>query len=326
MKHNFLILDAQHQIVTPSLPQSRVNTSWVSYGTNDDMGEFLYELYRDSTYLKACVDTMVSEVTSDEWTANIVRSLVLYGGAPLLVRRESGLSMPSITLLDHRWIHLTGDRSKLRYQPRMGAGKVYYADSSLPEYFIYLALDNDNPYPNPFIYPSIKAVQSLLGVHDHNVSSLSNGFSSSALISFNNGVPDDETAEEIERSINRKFCGAENAGRVMVSFANDQTSAPTVQTIPLTQFQAQFDSLVSSSKEQIFANFRATPALLGMTDEAKNGFSANEYRSQYALFLKFTVLPMVNKVRSLFMNAGLGEPVLNVVDNDFIVRVLMESE
>lgn len=316
-KEHFIVLDAIRQIDTPELLQTKFSTGWVQWGPDDDYGKFIFELYRQNTYLKACVDFTSSECSLDPWTQEVFRSLILYGGCPVLVSRENRLQAPNFTILDHRYVRLNGDRTKFKYRPTSQKSIIYTSDSSQLEYIIYIALDFYNPYPTPFIYPSVKASQSLIGVHDQNISTLSNGFSPSALVSFNTGVPDQKTADEIERRINKKFCGVQNAGRVMVSFAKSKDQAPTVATIPQNQYSAQFDSLVKSSKEQIFANFKCTPSLIGITEGNNTGFNQNEYFAQLTLFHRFTCRPLQKCFIDALTSHKVELPVLPNYDNEY---------
>lgn len=308
-KEKFIVLNTVLQIDTPELEQNQLTTGWPLWGPDNKYGSFVYELYRSTTYLKSCVDFTASECTKDVWLQAIIRSLIVYGGAPILASRETLLSPVTLKLLDHRYVRVNANRTRFKYSE----GKVrdtYSSDTKDLCYVIYIALDNSNTYPTPFIYPSVKAAQALLGIHDHNIATLSNGFAPSAVVSFNNGIPDSETAEEIEKRVNNKFCGTKNAGRVMVTFSKNKDSAPTVTTIPQTQFAAQFDALLKSSKEQIFANFRCTPSLVGITEDMNSGFNANEYKSQLVLFHRFTCQPIQNIIKEEFSKNSLEVPEL----------------
>ena len=56
------------------------------------------------------------------------------------------------------------------------------------------------------------------------------------IINFNNGEPTDEIREEIERNINEKFSGYQNAGRILISYNADEANKTTIERLDSDDF------------------------------------------------------------------------------------------
>lgn len=147
-------------------------------------------------------------------------------------------------------------------------------------------------YPAPVYLAALKACEIERKIDDFHLSDLSNHFVSSAIINFNNGIPTDEQKDEIEKDVNEKFCGAENGGRVMLSWNPDKESATDVVTFEIKDFGERYKSLATHSRQQIFGAFRAIPLLFGLTSEANTGFSTDEFEQSFKLYNRTQIRPM----------------------------------
>ena len=135
------------------------------------------------------------------------------------------------------------------------------------------------------------AVETSTEISKYHLSAILNNFSPSAIISFNNGVPDKATQEAIEKKINKKFVGSENVNRFILSFADGGENATTIQTISSDNADQKFGTLKDSIFEEIFIAFRATPELFGMRKDG-NGFNKTEYMESFDLFNKTMIQPL----------------------------------
>lgn len=114
---------------------------------------------------------------------------------------------------------------------------------------------------------------------------------SNLIINFNNGQPNDEQKEEIERDINEKFSGYQNAARILINYNDSAENATTVERLNSDDFDAKYESLAKRSRTQIFTAFRANPNLFGIPNE-NNGFSKEEYDSSFNLYNRTAVKPL----------------------------------
>jgi hypothetical protein len=126
-----------------------------------------------------------------------------------------------------------------------------------------------------------------------------NNLSSSAIINFNNGVPSEEVQKDIERRVNDKFAGTENAGRTIVTFNDSKENAVTVERLNEDRMDEKFNTLSKSVTQEIFISFRATPELFGFSSEG-NGFSKTEFLESFELYYKTVVKPIQNDIVRVF--------------------------
>ena len=136
-------------------------------------------------------------------------------------------------------------------------------------------------------------------IEEMHLNSLSNNFMASYIINFNNGIPTDETKAELERNIFEKFCGTENAGRVILNFANGKDNGAEVQKLDVTDFADRYNAAAARSREQIYAAFRVIPAVVGVLPEV-TGFNSIEFQEAFKLINKTVVRPLQTKVVNMF--------------------------
>lgn len=288
VKDNFLIIEKTPELLIPELVSTRWTNSnaFVPFGADGNLGEFIYRTYSKCSVLKALVDFTSSKC---EYPL-IAKSLILYGFAVIDDTNH---------LLDSRFIRFTADRSKIQYQryrkPR------YYEAKDVTMIF----LDSYDTYPIPFIYPCLESASALVKISEYGLSQVSQGFTSSALISLNNGTPDEDTRREIQHSFEERFTGSANAGRIMLSFSDDKEHAPEVHQFSTDDFFSKFSALKDFSYENLFSTFRATPALVGIrTNDSSGALSEVEYDSIYKLFYSFTVEPLNNIIANAYVSAS----------------------
>ena len=110
-------------------------------------------------------------------------------------------------------------------------------------------------------------------------------------MNFNNGVPEDEIKEEIEKAFNEKFCGTQNAGRFMLSWNDDKDHAVNIESLDMNNFGEQYTALAERAREELFIAFRATPNLFGLPTQT-TGFNQQEYDAAFKLYNKTIVKPI----------------------------------
>lgn len=156
-----------------------------------------------------------------------------------------------------------------------------------------------NTYPSPVYAAAVVACDTERQVAQFHLNSVNNGFTSSMIVNFNNGVPDDAMKAEIERSFNEKFTGSQNAGRVMFSWNPDRTNATTITEPKVDDFGGRYDALSKHVRQQIFTAFRANPNLFGIPTE-NLGFSQEEYESAFRLYNRTMVRPVQRRICDTF--------------------------
>ena len=170
------------------------------------------------------------------------------------------------------------------------------------------------------------------------LANIQNGFSPSFWINFNNGVPSEEERFAIEQQITRKFSGAGNAGKFVLTFSDDANSKPDLQPIQLSDADKQYTVLNELCIQNIMIGHRVTsPQLLGVKTEGQLG-GRTEILEAYELYSNTVVQPyqdMLLKslktlctVNNMVCNISIKDlsPLNSMFDADILADVLTEDE
>ena len=177
---------------------------------------------------------------------------------------------------------------------------------------LYVKNIHTQVYPAPLYAASIKACQIERLIDDFHLSDINNHFVSSAIINFNNGIPDDEVKEQIEREFTEKFCGASNGGRTAFSWNPNKESATDIVEFEVKDFGERYKSLSDHSRQQIFTAFRANPNLFGIPTEG-NGFANEQYAESFKLYNRTQIKPVQRMIADAY-DKIYGQPkVLTIV-------------
>ena len=167
-------------------------------------------------------------------------------------------------------------------------------------------------YPAPLYAASIKSCEIERLIDDFHLADINNHFVSSAIINFNNGIPDDEVKEQIEREFTEKFCGASNGGRTAFSWNPNKESATDIVEFEVKDFGERYKSLSDHSRQQIFTAFRANPNLFGIPTEG-NGFANEQYAESFKLYNRTQIKPVQRMIADAY-DKIYGQPkVLTIV-------------
>ena len=177
---------------------------------------------------------------------------------------------------------------------------------------LYVKNIHTQVYPAPLYAASIKACEIERLIDDFHLSDINNHFVSSAIINFNNGIPDDEVKEQIEREFTEKFCGASNGGRTAFSWNPNKESATDIVEFEVKDFGERYKSLSDHSRQQIFTAFRANPNLFGIPTEG-NGFANEQYAESFKLYNRTHIKPVQRMIADAY-DKIYGQPkVLTIV-------------
>lgn len=290
---------------------------YVTWGEDNHYPQYLYGLYKNVPTLQSIINTVVDYICGDEIQTNwiysdneqmsdlifdIAKSYAIFGGFALSIIRNKLGEVAKILCLDFRNVRSSKNGEHFYYSSDF-ADKTYGRIKTIcyPKFdkhqtdimtsIFYYKEDRYSVYPTPLYGAAITACEIEKSIDEYHLNSINNNFMGSVLVSFNNGVPDDNIKSEIERNFNEKFTGKENAGRVVISYGEDKDHALTVEKIDTEDFSERYKSLADRSQQAIFTAFRCTPALVGIPSE-NNGFAAEEYQSEYVLFYRTMIAPI----------------------------------
>jgi len=135
---------------------------------------------------------------------------------------------------------------------------------------------------------------------DFHLNNIANGFSGSYFISFANGIPTQEERQQIEKQITKKFTGANNAGKFVLTFSDDATSRPEIVPIQVSNADKQYTVLNELCIQNIMIGHRVTsPMLLGVKTEGQLG-GRNELTQAYELYMNTVIKPYQNVILRAF--------------------------
>ena len=325
-------------------------TDRVRWGDGDRFPQYLGELYDGCATLRSIIDGCVDFIAGDDVVVSLpggktrlnmratnmqtIRSAAYneekMGGMAFEVIRAQDGTIAEVSVVPMQYLRSNEDNTLFWYSEKFGkaAGNdkpvrrlafmpgLNWAgldDKGREEHaatILYLKGDTTSTYPQPCYLAALKAAEMERGIDDYHLNALDNGFSASAIVNFNNGIPTDEVKEEIERDASEKFGGHANAGRIMFSWNPNKDAQTTIIPFKTEDFGEKFQSLEKTSRQKLFTAFRANPNLFGIPTE-NLGFSSEEYESAFKLFNRTHVRPIQRKIADA-LELIYGTPVLTI--------------
>lgn len=141
--------------------------------------------------------------------------------------------------------------------------------------FTQLPVVGNGYYAKPDYWPAVNYLELARQIGIYHVNNILNGFFPSFMVSFFNGVPDEESQMGVRRSFEKSSSGAKNAGKMLITFNESGVTPPKVDLMPMTDADKQYDLLNKQSVSHIMVAHRVTtPRLFGIGDTG-NGLSSN---------------------------------------------------
>lgn len=315
----------QENILTPIETDS--HKGFISCGENNQYLEYLRSLYLSCTTLKSCIDTATDYVCGNgigvgdetdyvindrgetvfELAQKIMKDYFTFGGYAVNVVRNR-IGEKSLYYIPFERLRSDEYNTRFYYSKdwTKSWGRVKttqypaYSDENVPSSIYYF--NNNHPITTYPVAPWITAIECAemqRRINQFHLNCLANGFSGSYLITFNNGIPNQEQADEIENDLIEKFTGTENAGRIAVSFANDKEHSAELQKLEIDDFGEKYNSLIERSRDEILNSFRLNGQLIGINKE-NMGFNTQEFAEAFKLYNRTVIKPLQrNLVNSL---------------------------
>ena len=253
--------------------------------------------------------------TIREQVKDIAKDYEIYGGFALQVIRNLAGEVAEIYYIDMRFLRTNKEGNVFYYSEKWNKGgrtDVVIYPAFMPNLdweslsdeeknrhassILFVKNVHTQVYPAPLYAASVKACEIERQIDDFHLSDINNHFVSSAIINFNNGDPGDEMKKEVEATLNEKFSGAVNGGRIMCSWNKNRESATDIREFKVEDFGERYKSLSQHSRTQIFTAFRAIPLLFGLTSEANTGFSTDEFEQSFKLYNRTQIKPVQDMI------------------------------
>ena len=347
VKASFIALDSYVQKNIPKPVETPQKESFTRWGLDNKYPDYLLGLYNRSATLRAAIDACVDYIVGDDvlfrnepdkvvnlagdtardvtrWCAQDLKQT---GGFALEVIRDLLGEIAEVYHIDVRFLRSNADNTAFWYSEKWGSNKKPVIMSAFMPGLEWSKLDEDararaassiffyketrtQTYPVPCYYASIPSCEIEANIDDFHLNSLENGFTSSAMITFLNGMPSDEEKAELERNVLEKDSGHQNAGRIILNFADDKEHAVQVDEFKVEDFGERYQALEKSARQKIFTAFRANPNLFGIPTESL-GFSSEEYSEAFKLFNRTQIRPAQRAITDAFTKIY-GETVLTI--------------
>lgn len=129
-------------------------------------------------------------------------------------------------------------------------------------------------------------------VANYHLCNIKNGLAPSMLINFNNGIPNEEERELIEKRIYDKFSGSSSAGKFILSFNDNTETSASIEPVQLSDAHNQYQFLSDESSKKILVSHRiVSPMLFGIKDNTGLGNNAEELKTASILCDNVVVKP-----------------------------------
>lgn len=319
----FAATNKEWEEIIPQLTEVESTKDYVLYGKDNQYPEYLYGLYNDVSTLKTIIEGTADYVIGDEVKCNMrgfetqvnrkgdtmrelvrlcVRDWLTYGGYYIQVIRNKAGEVRELYYIDFRYMRSSKKNDVFYYSEDFGKKYVrtnkrvvypkFMPDAKgIASSVLFVSNNKSTTYPIPRYSGSIKACEIERAIDTYHLSSIENGFGGSYIINFLNGIPTDEVKNEIEKNVNEKFCGASNAGRVLINFANGKDNATTLEKLDTEDFGEKYKAAAERAKNQIFTAFRAIPQLFGDMSAA-TGFNSQEFTESFKVFNRTVCKPI----------------------------------
>ena len=160
---------------------------------------------------------------------------------------------------------------------------------------------NDFYFARPSYYSGLNYAELEEQISVYCVNHIKNGLSAGHIINVNEGVTDDEVKTQFERNIIKKWTGANNANKFILSFNSNKDNATTIETITIADAHQQYQFLTEEARKQLLTAHKVVSgAILGI--QTATGFSSNadEIDTAFTETMLNVITPMQNALTDGF--------------------------
>jgi hypothetical protein len=156
-------------------------------------------------------------------------------------------------------------------------------------------------YPKPDYFGALNYVELSYQMGLYHVNNILNGLFPSFIINFLNGIPQKEEREAIRREWETRLSGASNAGKFLMTFNEDPTRAPQIESFPLSDADKQYQFLSEETAKQIMVGHRVvSPLIHGIRDTTGFGSNKDEMLVGLEIFNNQVIKPYQRIIERVF--------------------------
>jgi hypothetical protein len=128
-------------------------------------------------------------------------------------------------------------------------------------------------------------------ISEYLINEVTNGFSPTTIVNFNNGTPTDEQKDEIARKTISKLTGS-TGKKVVVSFNEDEAKKTTIDSVPLNDAPEHYQYLSDECRSKILTGHCVTsPLIFGIATNTGFSSNADELKNSVILFDNMVIRP-----------------------------------
>jgi len=156
-------------------------------------------------------------------------------------------------------------------------------------------------YAKPDYFGALNYVELSYQMGLYHVNNILNGLFPSFIINFLNGIPQKEEREAIRREWETRLSGASNAGKFLMTFNEDPSRAPSIESFPLSDADKQYQFLSEETAKQIMVGHRVvSPLIHGIRDTTGFGSNKDEMLVGMEIFNNQVIKPYQRIITNTF--------------------------
>ena len=201
-----------------------------------------------------------------------------------------------------------------RFNPDIRTGKQLF-------YYIEPNPQQDEIYPIPTYSTTINWIELDYEISKFHLNQVKQGFAPSFILNFATGIPSIEEMDEYYRDFRRNYEGAENAGKIIITYSEGKEQSPELIPIQLNDSDERFIMLQDMVEKNIVMGHEIppqlvilTPGKLGSTTERQELLT--EFQSYYITTRQQQLEEGFNRVLGLLFNEDIQLKTYDEVETD----------
>lgn len=313
------MVNRQYQLVKVEFDQAqqpkfeeKKGRNYVEFGDRNNYSNYLISLYGESPKHGAIVKGKVNYIFGkgfedvekkanshgETWNQILKRSILddeLHGGFYLQVLWNTLGNIADVFHIEFQKVRASKDLKKFYIKDDWTLSDFKEKAREYPAFNLkdrtgvqILFVKQYNPksdvYPLPSYFQGLNYIESDIQVSRHILGNAKHNFVATKLINFNNGLPQEEEQEEVERDLKRKFAN-HDGDRVVIAFNPSKENAVDIVDLGETSLTKEdFTNVNNLIQQEIFACHQVTsPMLFGIKTEGQLG-GRSEIRDAYQIF------------------------------------------
>jgi hypothetical protein len=301
---------------------------WINYGQNNLFPQHLITLYYNSPIHNALTNS-IAYMIEGKGTGTILDNALQ--GIAFDLKLQGSFCAEVIWSMDFTRVvqinHLPFENCRLAYDKeeddvtgiwysrdwansRSKKGKPEFIPSfnpsiaqEQPRQIIYAhgMMAGSSYYAKPDYFGALNYVELSYQMGMYHVNNILNGLFPSFIINFLNGIPQKEEREAIRREWETRLSGASNAGKFLMTFNEDPTRAPQIESFPLSDADKQYQFLSEETAKQIMVGHRVvSPLIHGIRDTTGFGSNKDEMVVGLEIFNNQVIKPYQRIIERVF--------------------------